>query len=228
MNALLRSLILIAIISILGGFNASAEVTSTPLAAALIDGKCLTFRNAPEAFKMTAEDLVTKVYGVVDNDLSQEQVIECIDMLHLSPSIDDSRLWLDSTEGYRVTYCGMTPEVSAYATFEENAVSNYSFFFMFPYNSSINKESANGSQCEFCSTLLHELSALGADMRADDSSDVLFSAAGSYGTSNLNVSLVDDDIADNSGQYILILEVEPNAFTAADELPAIDNMMAAN
>lgn len=228
MNALLHPFLLTAIISILGGLTATAATTGSPASSAFSDAKCLTLQTVREPIEVTAEDLVTKAYGVIDADLSQEQVAECMEMMHLNATVEEENLWLDSADGYRVSYYGMTPEVSAYAKFENQEISGYSFFFMFPYDSSANKMSANDSQCEFCSTLLQELFDMGADMRADDSSESLFNAAGNYGDSNLNVSLIDNGIADNAGQYILILEVEPNAFTAADELPAIDNMMAAN
>ncbi|MBD5356927.1 MAG: hypothetical protein HDR88_08000 [Bacteroides sp.] len=219
MNTLLRPLMLATAILILGTVTASAEATS-------VDGKFMTLQPAHKPITLTAQDLVTKAYGVVNADMGQREVVEAITDMHLNPSNEDSRLWIDSADGYVLSYNGMTPEVSAYATFDNETVSGYSFFFMFPYESDAHKVVANYNQCEFCSTLLQELNDMGIDLKANDSSDSLFNAAGSYGDSNLNIALIEDGIADNAGRFIVILEVEPNAFTPADELPAIDNMMA--
>ncbi len=182
--------------------------------------RSITFTAPENHIKLTAEDLVTKPYGVLDADMSQSQAIEFFDMMNLVPAEDNSRLWLDSADGYVVSYYGMTPMVSAYARFTGDSISDYSFFFLFPYASETDKGNANHNQCEFCATLLQELHDMGADMKADASSDSLFDTTGYYGYSNLNISLIDEGLTGNSGQYIVILEVEPNAFSPADNMMA--------
>ena len=44
---------------------------------------------------------------------------------------------------------------------------------------------------------------------------------GDYQGSLVDVRLLDDRNSDGSGRYILILSVEPNAFTAADDVAAL-------
>lgn len=219
MTTLIRSLILAIITAATMCLNVvAADPTPSQLNSDFVKG--ITFTAPTKHIELTAEDLVTKAYGVLDTDMSQSQAIEFFDVMNLVPSEDNSRLWLDSIDGYVISYYGMTPMVSACARFTEESISDYSFFFLFPYVSNTDKETANSNQCEFCTTLLQELHDMGADMKANASSDLLFDTTGYYGYSNLNISLIDEGLTDNSGQYIVILEVEPNSFSPADNLIA--------
>lgn len=84
--------------------------------------------NAPVNF--TAEDLVTKVYSVLSPENSKAQICEdCVNMLNLRPSEEDMRLWVDSSDGYRFSYYGLTvPDVSAMVSIERDSVANFGFF----------------------------------------------------------------------------------------------------
>ena len=84
---------------------------------------------------ITAEDLVTKVYGALSPECSKAELLGgCVSEFNLSPSEEDNGMWLDSSEGYCLSYYGMiVPQVSAIASIERDSVANFGFFFLFPY-----------------------------------------------------------------------------------------------
>ena len=164
-----------------------------------------------------ARDLMTKVYGLIDDDASRG------DCRALDARDDDGNMWLDSTDGYSLTYCDMTPEVSAVARFDDSdRVSEYCYFFLFPYDAT-NKHQTVTSQAGFTGTLLGEISDRCPGMGANPMTSDLFDATGEYEGNFINVRLIDDPTAKASaadalagadlnmeGQYILMLIVEPH------------------
>lgn len=160
---------------------------------------------------ITATDLVSKVYGVLDPTLDKETLEkEAGRIMLLVPVEDEGKLWLDSAGGYVLRYCGMQPEVSACAAYDEGGkkLSDYTYFFMFPYKMSDRKR-VNEAQCEFCETLLKEMRAAGMNPGSNVLTDDLFEVEGNYGNKNVNVRLMNDIRSLDSGEYLVIMEVVP-------------------
>lgn len=173
--------------------------------------------------EVTAADLMTKVYGVLDSDLSAgEMVDEARQRLHLIPSPDGDGLWLDSADGYGVDYNGLSPEVSAMARFDGNKLADYAYFFLFPYSLG-NRGNAESRQCEFCGCLLQEIYDSGSDMGTLYVTDAVFEACGSYAGNQVDVRLTEETNADSSGRFVVTLTVVPSAYTDYDQLPAMEN-----
>lgn len=171
---------------------------------------------------VTAADFVTKVYGIFSPDKSKDELCEdCETVLHLLPSEDNMGLWLDSADGFHLNYYGQTiPSMSAMATVEKDSVTNFGFFFLFPYTD-INREEVNRQQALFCGSLLQEMQDIGAIMGVDTVADALFQACGDYNGNFVNVRLLDEPTGETEGRYVLYLSVEPHAFTEADNLAAL-------
>lgn len=182
---------------------------------------------------VTAADLVTKVYGAIDlpalssdsKALSQkETVAKAGKMLKLRPVVEDNNVWLDSDAGYLVSYSGMTPQVSAVAQFDDDSLSGFSYFFIFPYAVG-GRDEANRNQCAFCGSLLQEMYDMGSivgvpvDEEIQDP-DPLFTALGSYEGNHINVSLREQTQPDASGRFLLVLEVTPNVYNLYDAVMA--------
>lgn len=170
--------------------------------------------------EVTAEDLVTKIYGVIDPSLSKQ---ECSDqafrILRLRPQEDNAALWLETSDGYGISYYGMRPEVSAMARFGGETLSDFCFFFLFPYQEDSKRECTR-RQADFCGSLLQEMHDIGIPMGRDSLSDDLFEASGSYKGNFVDVRLLEEQTADNEGRYILILSVEPGGFLPVDDIYA--------
>lgn len=172
---------------------------------------------------LTASDMISKIYGVIDPEVSRQ---ECIDQsrrtLRLTPEEEDGVLWLESDGGYRVNYYGLLPDVSALATFnsESDRLNDFGYFFLFPYAASDKRESIT-RQADFCGTLLQEMADIGLPMDLNMATDDLFEAVGDYNGNFIDVRLLDDKGENGEGRYILILSVEPNAFTEADNTAAL-------
>lgn len=161
------------------------------------------------AIRLTAEDMVTKVYGLLDSGLRKEDCLEQARVaFNLFPKEDLGVYWLEGSDGYLVNYYGMMPEVSAMARFEDDAVSDYCFFFLFPYDDA-SRHQAVRNQAEFCGSLLQELFDLGMPMGANVATEDLFEATGDYQGSFVDVRLLDDATAADGSRYILMLSVEP-------------------
>lgn len=169
---------------------------------------------------LTAEDMVTKVYGVVDPEVSKD---ECVrrsrELLRLTPEDDNGALWLETAGGYGVNYYGMIPDVSAMVRFGDDKVSDFGYFFLFPYASG-NKQESIREQADFCGSLLQEMADIGLPMDLNTESDDLFEAVGDYNGNFVDVRLLDEKNDTGSGRYILILSIEPGAFTTADDMEA--------
>lgn len=172
--------------------------------------------------QLTAKDFVTKVYGVVDTTLPESEVIrEMESRFCLTPAADSDGLWLGSADGYAVSYYGMTPDVTAMVRFVDGYLSNYTYFFLFPYASGARHE-ADARQCEFCGSLLQEMKDLGMDMGSPVVTDAVFEAIGSYEGHYVNIRLFEECRDDLSGRFIVLMDVEPKAFFPEDELIASD------
>ena len=168
---------------------------------------------------VTAHDMMTKVYGVLDSNLPKENCRQgARAALALDPEEEFSSLWLDTDSGYAIDFRGMCPEVSAMARFDNNDLSDFCFFFLFPRdeeNIGFGKRPEHGI---FCGSLLQEMHDMGLEAGADRDTDDLFNVLGSYEGNLVDVRLVDDTEGD---RYILIVGVEPGAFSAADDLAAL-------
>ncbi len=156
---------------------------------------------AAKALEITAQDMVGKVYGVLDHCNSMQ---ECLDgtreALRLTPSEEDDDLWLDAADGYNLSYYGRTPDVSALARFGNGAdapVTDFGYFFIFP-------NEKNSEQVDFTGTLLQEIHDLGIPMSVCESDGALFAAVGDYEGRQIDIRLLD-----GPERYILILSVEP-------------------
>ncbi|MDE5774687.1 MAG: hypothetical protein K2H86_09580 [Muribaculaceae bacterium] len=153
---------------------------------------------------VTAEDLMTKAYGVSECSLdSTSSIAKVIAVLGMTPQEDEYGQWLDSADGYRVNYGGMCPEVSAMANYDNGTLEDMAFFFIFPYAEG-EREWANVNQARFCGCLLQEMSDMGLELGAD--SDVLsplyFDVDTSHENHPVNVKLREYD-----GAYVLALHV---------------------
>lgn len=173
---------------------------------------------------VTAEDMLNKLFGVVDPGVSKD---ECVShsrrVLRLTPVEEDGILWLDSDSGYALNYYGMFPSVSAMARYggeeSDGGVSDFGYFFLFPY-SSMSKLEAIRDQADFCGCLLQEMFDMGLPFDLYTATDDLFEAVCDYKGSLVDIRLLDEKQSNDGGRYILILSIEPEAFTAADDLVA--------
>lgn len=168
----------------------------------------------------SALDLVNKVYGAVDPELCRADLIkETKNQVNMEPEEDEGVLWLDGEDGYIISYQGMTPDVSACAHFEGDSdsdkVADYSYFFLFPYRDS-KQVQATEEQCRFCETLLKEMARSGMQLWNNLASTDLFEVVGNYNDKYVNLKLIDEAGDPKEGQYLLIMQVEPRAFTPTD------------
>ena len=201
----------------------SADMTPVSMASAVDVASAASFASASVSpVVVTAADLITKVYGLIEHPVSIESTKDQVDnKLKYSSDADETGLWLDSDSGYALSYSGMTPEVAAMAQFDESNVSNFGYFFFFPYAVG-DRDRANREQCAFCGALLQEMYDMGmAAGVTEDNDDSLFEVLGSYEGNMVNVMLKEQQVADKgAGRFLLILSVTPNSFTAADDLVA--------
>ncbi len=172
---------------------------------------------------LTADDMLTKVYGVLDSSLDKASLIKASEtILDMSPTDDRACLWLDPSDGYGICYSGLEPDVSAMARFDRDRISDFGFFFLFPYQKS-EKQKTIEKQALFCGSLLQEIHDLGADLGSDTAADGLFDVSGDYNGNFVAVRLIDDpgaDPQDPEGRYIMMLSIEPGGFTVSDNIEA--------
>lgn len=172
---------------------------------------------------LNARDFVTKIYGVLGRDLPKKKMVSTAEkVMRLTPEEDEYGIWLDGENGYTISYYGMTPDVSARASYgPDDTIDDFGYFFLFPYEGG-ERESANHSQSQFSQTLLQELSDMEVAMSVDSLSDALFEVDGIYEQDDVNVRLVEEhNTDDGSGRFLLILTVTPDgepALTADTEL----------
>ena len=176
----------------------------------------------PMPLELTAKDFVTKVYGVFDSHIGPEVTVEkSVSILDLAPKSDESGLWVETSGGYAVSYYGMTPDVAAMAAFDHDSVASFGFFFLFPYTAATRDE-VNLRQAAFCGALLQELHDMGVVMLIDPDSDALFDTTGSYEGNWLEVSLRDETDEQGQSRFVLNIQSQPGAFTAADDRMALE------
>lgn len=204
-HTLLRSLMLLA--AVIFGFSATFASTNTTYDPCALQ---------PEGVTVSASDLLTKVYGLIPVSLDETTMTGEASNLGLMPVADEGGLWLDSSEGYRLAYAGIAPEVSARAEYADGVLAGFTYYFLFPYDCDRTRELANLDQCRFCGSLLQELNDMGADMGASvDDPSLLLDAAGSYADSQVEVQLLDEE-----NRFVLILAVTPYTTNPADLLLA--------
>lgn len=207
----------------------SAAETASPMVADAANESATT-----PAFEVNADDMMTKVYALVSADAERPEILQALSALNLDVDDDNSALWVASDGGYQLNYCGMRPEVTAMARFADDALTDYCFFFLFPY-SDISKDSVNKDQAGFSGTLLQEISDRGADVGENIFSQDLYEVVGEYKGNlvdirlmdepaayqgNINSGNIEDEDIDRSGRYIIMLSVEPGSFTDADNILA--------
>lgn len=178
---------------------------------------------AKRPVKVTAAELIGKVYGVADPRCGRE---ECRDKaLHsfsAAPVESDGAEWMGEAEGFVISYGGQTPESEAMARYSHNDVTGYGYIFYFPY-SSHGREKANREQCRFCSSLMEDLVEIGAIMGADPQTEDLFDVTAIYKGNDVQLTLSEitesesatdtmaagEIPADRSGQFILMVSIVP-------------------
>ncbi len=193
---------------------------------------------------LTVRDMISKVYGFIDPQVSRQQCLEALRVVaDMTPQEDDYGMWLNEETGYGVSYYGMRPEVEARVQFEgkEGSASEYGFFFLFPYARG-DRQNANDRQAEFCGYMLQELNDMGLEIGQTRVTDALFEVVGDYAGNIFNIRLVEEftgpdgenradamtsiveaaSIPDVEGRFVVVLQVEPDAFTPADSLASSD------
>lgn len=180
------------------------------------------FSASAQCVNITAKDFVTKVYGICSPDRSKSELCDdCANALNLTPSEDNMGLWLDSADGYQLNYYGIVlTDVSAMATVESDSVSNFGYFFLFPYTSAT-KEEISDKQASFCGCLLQEMQDIGAMMGVNTVCDCLYEACGEYQGNFVDVRLSDETTDEGNGRYVLYLLVEPAGFKPVDNMAAL-------
>lgn len=225
-------LTVLTVVTLLFAFAAYAQKKS-PAADSKVVKMLIAKKTTP--VKVTAKDLVTKVFGVADSNLNGSDLKKSVaKSLSVTPQEDEGGLWLDPTDGYAVSYYGMVPQVSAVAMYDgddSDHLAYFSYFFLFPYANG-SRDNANYEQCAFCTTLLQEMEDIGMDMGGATPTDALFEAIGNYGENTVNIRLVeqnsnsttvvDPDHASGDGRYIIVLNVEPGAYNEADHWMAAE------
>lgn len=173
--------------------------------------------------QVTAKDMITKIYGVLSPRISKQKCISDSERIFkLTPQEDEGALWLETADGYGVDYSGMRPEVSAMARYDKESLSDFGFFFLFPY-AVAGKDASNQAQTAFCGSLLQEMYDMGMNIGKNEvAEDSLFEAVGDYAGNLVDVRLIEDDSSLDGGRYVLILSVEPGAYTSADDSLALN------
>ncbi|MBD5220795.1 MAG: hypothetical protein HDS70_00275 [Bacteroidales bacterium] len=181
---------------------------------------------------VNGRDLVSKVFGFIESDsiASEEDcVAKCGELSSLRPSKDEYGLWLEKEDGYQLSCYGDSPEVTAMARFDDENLSGYGFFFIFPYTDT-NRQQVNMRQSAFTGALLQELNDFGLVMEGAQDSVALFDVYGKNGNDSVEIRLIEEKSApdaqfdfdssslsplanENSepaaGRYVLILQIEP-------------------
>ena len=215
-------------VALLGGatfMNASVNTSLSEMTAAEIisilpettvaSAQTLNRDSNSEAMQFSGRDLITKAYGMIPAVNSRQSTIELSEeMMNVTPTVEDNNLWLDSTDGYAINYNGMTPDVSALVRLENDSISDYGFFFLFPY-SEVDKKYATADQVDFSKTMLQEFEDMGLDLGANPYTSDLFEVTGDYTDNFVAMRLIDDKEGE---RYILMLSVEPNAMSEIDNL----------
>ncbi|MDE7159728.1 MAG: hypothetical protein K2O24_02620 [Muribaculaceae bacterium] len=165
---------------------------------------------------VTASDLITKVYGVVSPDLKPADMTRQVESAtDLRPEMEEGNLWLDCEDGFELSYSDMTPDVMAVACFESDSLTNYAYFFLFPYDEG-SRDCVNMDQARFCGCLLQELHDMGLRMGSDagvsPEDGTLFNAVCVHGDSLVDITL-EEHTTDEGGRFVVTLNVAPKGNT---------------
>lgn len=175
----------------------------------------------PLPLQLTATDMIENVYGFVDPLAGKEKCIDCVKTrLRLCPDQDNGAMWLDNDRGYSIDYSGMLPPVTAMARYGDSGAEEYAYFFLFPYASGQRRITMQ-DQTDFCGSMLQEMADMGLQMDLLTGGPDLFEAVGEHCGSLVDIRLLDEKHPEGSGRFILLLSIEPNAFTPADNLTAL-------
>lgn len=179
---------------------------------------------AGNTVRVNAADLIGKVYGVADPNVSENDCRrQASEALQMIPTLDEGAEWISSDNGYVLVYEGLSPEVEAMALYDRGEVAGYGYIFYFPYEAK-ERETANTHQCEFCSALLQELTDMGMALGSDSESDSLFDVEGVFSGGDVRLTLreeVESETVtpylqsgiipvDRQGQFILMINVVPS------------------
>lgn len=160
---------------------------------------------------LTTSDLLLKAYGLFDTTLNKNEIKKAVKkQLHISAIEDEYGLWLESANGYYITFHGIQPEVSSRVGFDSNnELTEYGYFFIFPYETD-RRDDANAEQASFTSMMLQDMLEMDITMGVDELSDAIFEVAAEYQENIINVRLVEEhDTENDSGRFILILNICP-------------------
>ena len=204
-------------LALLGGafnMNATGSVSLSEMTAADIismipvaTGSRVNSGKEAEAIQVSGHDLLTKAYGTIEAVNSSAGTIDLSEnVMNMTPVREENCLWLDSNDGYNIEYNGMSPDVSALVRLENDSISDYGFFFLFPYADSLD-------QRDFSLSLLEDFEKMGIDLGANAYTSDLFEVSGDYIDNYMAMRLIDDSEGE---RLILLLSVEPNAISAAD------------
>ncbi|MDE6559648.1 MAG: hypothetical protein K2K29_07155 [Muribaculaceae bacterium] len=181
---------------------------------------------AGDPLDVNAADLVGKVYGVADASANRNECrLEAGERFGYMPANEDGAEWINSTDGFAVRYSGMAPEADAMARYDGNKVAGYGYIFYFPYEAYARKL-ADSAQCEFCSTLLQELTDMAISMCSDPMTDAIFDMSGDYNGNDISLTLreeIDHETitpdqlagsvpADRCGRFVLLVSIVPDAY----------------
>lgn len=170
----------------------------------------------PTPVLVTAADLISKVYGVVSPELKPTEMSRQVEAaIDLRPEMDEGNLWLDGDNGFELSYSDMTPDVMAVACFDADSLTNYAYFFLFPYDEG-SRDCVNMAQSEFCGCLLQELYdmglRMGRDVNAGSGEGPLFNAVCAAGESLVDITL-EEQLTDEGGRFVVTLNVAPKGNT---------------
>lgn len=230
MNALFLKTTVLAMTALIGGVlstNAAGNSLSEMSAAEIISILPVGIGTGAEdigsesgrriVIPVTGEDLVSKAYGAISASNSKDQAIRDSEaVINMTPTEEDNYLWLDSNDGYRLDYNGMSPSVSAMIRLENDSIKDYGFFFLFPYSEG-GKRCVTSDQCQFSTTMLQEFEDMGLNLGANPYTSDLFEVNGNYTDNYVAVRLIDDAEGE---RYILMLSVEPVAISTSDLVAA--------
>lgn len=178
---------------------------------------------ATDAVDVNVRDMITKVFGILEGAATLDDCIRGARDFDAEPQVDDRHVWVDSDRGYNIRYSGVTPDVSAAAGIADNdSIAEYCYFFLFPYDSDSHCRERQ-AQARFCGSMLQELNDM-QDVSAgvNTLSTDLFDVVADCGGRLVNLRLMDSRNPDrNSGRYILMFIVQPDAFTPQDDIIAL-------
>lgn len=157
---------------------------------------------------VNAHDMIHKIFGIMDAAGSRADSLQRAALaLSLYPVLEDSLLWLDSADGYRLSYSGMTPDVAAYARVApDNSIDGYCYFFIFPHDS-VPPVKVIPQEAQFAGTLLQELADMGLNPGADANTDFLFDVYADTPGKTVNVRLADCTLSESDSRYALMFAV---------------------